>query len=90
MSSVRMCDRCGNIFSENSEDWSTFNGTIMRKDENGRRVNETVVQDACGNCTNGRNPVSPRLALPKGSVDPARVAELEDDLGMPRSGTGQG
>jgi hypothetical protein len=88
MSSVRMCDRCGQIFSENSEDWSTFNGTVMRKDDYGKRISETVVQDACGDCTNGKTPVSPRLALPKGVVDPVKVAQLEDELDMPRSGTG--
>jgi hypothetical protein len=85
-----MCDRCGNIFSENSEDWSTFNGTIMRKDDNGRRVSETVIQDACGLCTNGKTAPAPRLMIPAGKVDPVKVAQLEDDLGMPRSGTGQG
>jgi hypothetical protein len=74
-----MCDRCGNIFSENSEDWSTFNGTIMRKDDSGRRVSETVVQDACGQCTNGKSAPAPRLAI-QGRYDPEKTAQLEEEL----------
>ena len=93
MSSVRMCDRCGNIFSENEEDWSTFSGTILRRRENGSRYNETVNQDACGRCTAGAQPVAPRLAIPvqpaeahstvkPGHPDYARIAELERENGL--------
>lgn len=27
MSAVRMCDRCGNIFSEREDGWTTLSGT---------------------------------------------------------------
>jgi hypothetical protein len=52
MSSVRMCDQCGNVFSENSDDWTTFSGTQLKRDANGRRVVVTVSQDACAECSN--------------------------------------
>src|SRR6266581_609034 len=61
MSSVRMCDRCGVIFSENAEDWSTGSITRSRKDDKGRRVSETVQQDACPSCTNGFGNPAPTL-----------------------------
>lgn len=51
MSSVRMCDRCGVVFSENAEDWSTFQGSRTRRDSDGRRFSETIIQDACPDCT---------------------------------------
>lgn len=52
MSSVRMCDRCGTIFSENAEDWSTFSGVRRIKDKaTGRYVNDEIQQDACPRCT---------------------------------------
>ncbi len=74
MSSVRMCDKCARIFSENEEDWSTFSGTRQRRDQqSGRKFAETVVQDACPECTNGSAPVRPQLTPPPGD----RIAELE-------------
>ena len=70
MSSVRMCDTCGNIFSENKEGWTT--GTISRKvKENGRTTFKEQVQDACPDCSSAmfdETPV-PRVALPA----PSRV-----------------
>ncbi len=93
MSSVRMCDKCGNIFSENEEDWSTFSGTVKRRREDGSRYTETVTQDACSACTAGTQPVTPRLAVTGAApfpvavpspprADPARIATLERELGM--------
>lgn len=64
MSSVRMCDRCGNIFSERQEGWGTFTGTSFRKDETGRRYQESVQLDACPVCNTISDPqqeISPKL-----------------------------
>jgi len=79
-----MCDRCGTIFSENSEDWSTYQGSIKKKGDRGRGDWETVALDACAACTrpfSGELPV-PRLAVPEGKYDPAKTAALEQELGI--------
>lgn len=52
MSSVRMCDNDGTIFSENAEGWSTFSGSIRVTDKEThqvRMVNRTM--DLCPTCT---------------------------------------
>ena len=89
-----MCDKCGDIFSENEEDWSTFSGSVQRRRENGSRYTETVNQDACPPCTAGTKPVKPRVAIaaeatfpdhapvPAGRPDYARIAELEAENGI--------
>lgn len=87
-----MCDKCGAIFSENEEDWSTFSGSIKKRREDGSRYTETVAQDACPPCTGGTHPVTPRVAIggapfpgpaaPETRADPARIATLEHELGM--------
>lgn len=91
-----MCDKCGNIFSENEEDWSTFSGTVKRRREDGSRYAETVTQDACSKCTGGTQVMTPRVALgaapfpdpaaPAPRADPVRTAELERELGMNQDG----
>jgi hypothetical protein len=86
VSSVRMCDRCGNIFSENDLDWSTATGTKQRRRENGTRYTEQTTIDQCASCTNG----GPAVTIPKlptaiaagtvvGSAAAADAAEREDD-----------
>lgn len=51
MSSVRMCDGCTEIFSENAEGWATQTATIQRRDPNtGRLVSATAQLDKCPNC----------------------------------------
>jgi hypothetical protein len=88
-----MCDKCGTIFSENDEDWSTFSGSVKRRREDGSRYSETVSQDACSACTGGTQPVTPRVlgpgaapfpgpASPAPRADPAYTAALEHELGM--------
>jgi hypothetical protein len=79
-----MCDKCGTIFSENLEDWSTYSGTMKRRREDGSRYTESVTQDACPACTNGGGAVSPRLAVtaPAGA-DPKLYEEwLEQQAGV--------
>lgn len=50
MSSVRMCDRCGAVFSELAEGWQTYQGTTIKRDDDGRRITVAVNQDACPDC----------------------------------------
>lgn len=51
MSSVRMCDRCGTVFSERAENWSTFTGTTRRKTATGEWQNVTDSLDSCPECS---------------------------------------
>jgi hypothetical protein len=51
MSSVRMCDACGDVFSERAEDWSTAPVTSMTRDKDGNRVQKTEQMDSCPDCT---------------------------------------
>lgn len=60
MSSVRMCDECGAIFSEREEDWQT--GSIFTIRKNGASVQ--VQQDRCPGCAVGapdRPAIQPHL-----------------------------
>lgn len=52
MSSVRMCDRDGSIFSENEDGWSTGTATKMVRDPvTGQTKQVTITQDLCADCT---------------------------------------
>ena len=51
MSSVRMCDRCGTVFSERGEGWSTFSGSTRKKDAEGKWVTVTDTLDSCPECS---------------------------------------
>lgn len=50
MSSVRMCDRCGTVFSERVEGWGTYQGSTSRRDPNGRLRQVTESLDLCSGC----------------------------------------
>lgn len=62
MSAVRMCDSCGEIFSEREDGWASGEVARMARDERGqmRRVAEQL--DTCSKCTTGTAP-RPRLAI---------------------------
>lgn len=65
MSSLRGCGKCGGIFSENEEDWSTFTGKQSRRDKiTGRRYTEDVEDDSCPQCSRGEKPLANRPRLP--------------------------
>ena len=83
MSSVRMCDHCGAIFSENEENWSTGMGTQFYTDENGIRRQREKQEDRCGTCNGTPQVVQPRIPLEGGRViDPSRIATLERENGI--------
>lgn len=50
MSSVRMCDRCGTVFSELADGWQTYQAATFKKDDEGRRISVSVMMDACPAC----------------------------------------
>jgi hypothetical protein len=78
MSSVRMCDRCGTIFSERSEGWSTFTGTTRRKDPaTGEWKNMSDSLDSCPECSELLTmPQRPAIAT---TVSPHYVKETTTD-----------
>jgi hypothetical protein len=45
-----MCDRCGTVFSEREENWSTFSGSTRKKDAEGKWVTVSDTLDACPDC----------------------------------------
>ena len=51
MASVRMCDRCGTVFSERAEGWGTFNGSVRKKDSDGKWMTVSDTLDSCPECT---------------------------------------
>lgn len=71
MSSVRMCDKCGNIFSELEEGWQTFTGATVKKSGT-----ETVRMDVCSSCA--LVPQQERIAL----AARAEVKEAEKAGGL--------
>lgn len=63
MSSVRMCDGCGDIFSEREDGWASMTGTQMKRDADTGRTNPVQTQeDRCPRCVDGGS-MKPRLAL---------------------------
>lgn len=81
MSAVRMCDKCGKIFSENAPGWTTFTGSTMRMVE-GRRTTVQQSMDLCPPCTDGttaaQNPYAIAATAPD-AQNAATVAGRADD-----------
>jgi len=46
-----MCDRCGSVFSERQEGWTTFTGATRKKDQDGKWVTVNDTMDQCTECT---------------------------------------
>lgn len=85
MSSVRMCDDCGAIFSENEEDWATAPVSINRRDERGNLKPVNLQEDYCPECVHrkaGNNSRQPRVPAVKGRYDPRYTAQLEREVGI--------
>lgn len=74
MSGVRMCDKCGTIFSENAEGWTTLTGTRLVTDSEGRKRQVTKQMDTCPSCSIGETEITPRLSL-TASAGVERIAE---------------
>ena len=65
MSSVRMCDRCGTVFSERADDWSTYTGSRRRRNKDiGQLEVVSDTLDACPECTELQFSPSARPELP--------------------------
>lgn len=75
MSSVRMCDKCGRVFSESEENWSTGTGVQFYTDDKGRRAQRDRQSDQCGTCNGTPQDVRPNL----GVIEASRTETLERD-----------
>lgn len=62
MSTVRMCDRCGDIFKEGIEGSAVGTVTLMKTNRDGTPYPVQQAQDICPNCGAGAS-IRPRLAL---------------------------
>jgi hypothetical protein len=65
-----MCDRCGTVFSERADDWSTYTGSRRRRNpETGKVENISDEMDACSECTelqfSGQRPELATTASPR-------------------------
>jgi hypothetical protein len=70
MSSVRMCDRCGTVFSENDEGWSTDSRTVNRIKEDGKRYQVGMQVDQCATCVGNPGQVTPRIPAQATAITP--------------------
>ena len=61
MSSVRMCDKCGQIFSELESGWQTYEATTIEDLQTGERKRVTRAMDACASCAMVPPGARPRL-----------------------------
>lgn len=84
MSSVRMCDKCSTVFSENEDGWQTFTATTMVEDETGNKTQKVQHLDTCPACA-----LIPRRQFQKeieankaGDELQARIAKLERETGI--------
>lgn len=84
MSSVRMCDKCGTIFSELEDGWQTFTATTVKRDEDGKSQQIQAAMDTCPSCA-----LIPKHQFQKeleaaadGDAQAQRIAKLERQVGI--------
>ena len=78
MSAVRMCDRCGTIFSERAEGWGTFTGTTSRRNERTSRM-ETITESLDLGPECNAQPKSPaQIAQIPGVAAAERLADINN------------
>jgi Zn-finger nucleic acid-binding protein len=87
MSTVRMCDKCNAIFSENEEGWMSSPSSIMKRDSNGQVKQITVQVDQCPSCVEvllGTGNKSPKAIVPpvRGRYDRRYTEQLEEEAGI--------
>jgi hypothetical protein len=82
MSSVRMCDSCHAIFSENDPDWTTVAGSRRQRDpRTGEIRNVNLALDECGKCTQKRlGPAEPIVPPVEGRYDERYTRQLEREV----------
>lgn len=90
MSTVRMCDRDGTIFSERADGWSSFTGATVKRDKDTGKT--TTIQDTldlCPECTElqqngGIRPQPPLGSEVRGQYETKALDPLPDHEAPPR------
>jgi hypothetical protein len=86
MSSVRLCDRCNSIFSENKEGWTSASGSRRIRNKNGEMITQTIALDYCPPCSDdaigGNNLDEPRVPAVKGRYNDRYTRQLEKEAGI--------
>lgn len=84
MSSVRMCDKCGTVFSELEDGWQTFTARTIKRQKDGSQKSIDAAMDTCPSCA--IMPVqqfqAELEAAKEGDELQARIAKLERENGM--------
>jgi ribosomal protein L37AE/L43A len=84
MSSVRMCDKCKVIFSENDEGWTTLAGArrVRNERDGGYRQEQTAI-DFCSTCSGSMTGgTTPKVPAVEGRYDPRYTQQLEKETGI--------
>jgi hypothetical protein len=63
MSEVRMCDRCGRVFSLAESGWQTGQITTLAQDADGGEYQVRVSMDSCPDCAVAVKGKRPTLAI---------------------------
>lgn len=87
MSTVRLCDRCNSIFSENREGWTTASGSRRVRNSRGEMITETVALDYCPPCSGevmGNISEEPTVPPVKGRYDARYTRQLEREADATR------
>lgn len=79
MSTPRLCDSCGDIFSELEEGWTTSTQTQVQSGEHGESRNVSVRVDACPECSPKTSDTLKKLRAHRRSL---RTAQLELEAGI--------
>src|SRR5882672_8364638 len=85
MSTVRLCDRCNTIFSENKEGWTTASGSRRVRNSRGEMITETIALDYCPACSEdvmGNNQEEVSVPAVKGRYDKRYTRQLEREAGI--------
>lgn len=79
MSTVRMCDRCTEIFSERADGWSNFSGSTIKRDpETGKTSTIQDQLDLCPDCTFLQNNGGAKPTPPRGDTKAIQREYLDD------------
>lgn len=87
MSTVRLCDKCNVIFSENQEGWTSASGSRrVRNTNTGAMMTQEIALDYCPRCSDlmagGNIPEEPRVPPVVGRYDERYTRQLEREAGL--------
>lgn len=81
MSTPRLCDSCGDVFSELEEGWTTSTQTQISDDDHGNQRTISVRVDACPECSPKTSDTIKKLRAHRRAMK-TRMLELETAPGQ--------